>query len=237
MIDSTFTWMVDTMIAVSLLIMVVIILRRPVTRYFGANAAYLLWLAPLARVFLPELRVLPAPETTHAPQIPHAVETGTLAPLHVSGDLSPEVITGLQLLEFGMIAFGVWVLGFIAFLSHYCVTHFKFRRSVQRNSTKPSTELRELFNDALRRNKIRQHVSIRVAADKTGPLVMGLLNPIIVIPKQFEATFSLAEKKLALDHECAHLKHGDLIALSTAILLRAAFWPNPIIHYLSLIHI
>ncbi|MBI1366791.1 MAG: hypothetical protein GC153_12660 [Alphaproteobacteria bacterium] len=54
-------WLLDTTIAVSGLILIVLILRKPVRRRFGAQAAYLLWLAPFLRLMLPDLPVLPPP--------------------------------------------------------------------------------------------------------------------------------------------------------------------------------
>ena len=51
----------ETSLAVAALIALVLIIRRPFTRLFGARAAYALWLAPLTRLFLPELNILTAP--------------------------------------------------------------------------------------------------------------------------------------------------------------------------------
>src|SRR4051812_31679211 len=48
-------WAVGTAVAVSILIVLVLGLRRPVARLFGAQAAYALWAAPLIRALMPRL--------------------------------------------------------------------------------------------------------------------------------------------------------------------------------------
>ena len=48
-----FAWFGATSISVSLLIIAVLLLRKPVARRLGPEAAYLLWLLPAARLFLP----------------------------------------------------------------------------------------------------------------------------------------------------------------------------------------
>ena len=49
------TWLADTLIVTGLLIFAVLVLRRPVARAFGAQAAYALWLLPLLRLVLPQI--------------------------------------------------------------------------------------------------------------------------------------------------------------------------------------
>ena len=45
--------LIDSALSVSLLILLVLALRGPVARQFGARAAYALWLAPLLRLVAP----------------------------------------------------------------------------------------------------------------------------------------------------------------------------------------
>ena len=53
------TWLIDTLVTTGALIVLVLLLRRPVSRHFGPGMAYALWGLPLLRLFLPPL-VLPA---------------------------------------------------------------------------------------------------------------------------------------------------------------------------------
>lgn len=71
-------WFLETSIAVSLLIGVVLLIRKPVARHIGPHAAYALWLLPLMRFVLPELAILPAAAPGSMPDsIPQSVTTQT----------------------------------------------------------------------------------------------------------------------------------------------------------------
>ncbi|WP_336975049.1 hypothetical protein [Sphingobium aromaticiconvertens] len=51
-------WIAETLLATSLLMALVMLLRRPTARFLGAGAAYMLWALPLARLVLPPSRAL-----------------------------------------------------------------------------------------------------------------------------------------------------------------------------------
>src|SRR5690242_12875272 len=68
-------WLLDTLLYTGVLIALVLVLRRPVSRHFGPQLAYALWGLPFLRLLLPPV-VLPAslaPEPAVAPEL--AVET------------------------------------------------------------------------------------------------------------------------------------------------------------------
>jgi bla regulator protein blaR1 len=48
-------WFIDTLIASSVLMGLVLLLRRPVAHRFGPRVAYALWLLPALRMVLPPL--------------------------------------------------------------------------------------------------------------------------------------------------------------------------------------
>jgi len=56
------SWLYETLLATSILVVIILLIRKPVARYFGPAAAYLLWIAPVLRLVLPEFSVLPAVE-------------------------------------------------------------------------------------------------------------------------------------------------------------------------------
>ena len=68
-------WLVDTLIATSGLMLLVLVLREPVRTRFGAAAAYGLWLIPATRLLMPTLtttveRAVPASVPTALPNAP-----------------------------------------------------------------------------------------------------------------------------------------------------------------------
>ena len=75
--DTYLAHALETVLAVTLLILLVLAIRKPVARHFGAGTAYALWLLPLARLALPPL--------------PHDVQTSLFSwfRLPAAGDVSP----------------------------------------------------------------------------------------------------------------------------------------------------
>ena len=74
-------WAIETLIATTLLMLVVLALRGPVRRAFGPGLAYLLWLLPLARMILPPLPASwreAAAEPAHLTPIARASDTITV---------------------------------------------------------------------------------------------------------------------------------------------------------------
>ena len=55
-------WLIDTVLYTGALIALVLVLRRPVGRLFGAQLAYGLWALPFLRLLLPVERRLPRPD-------------------------------------------------------------------------------------------------------------------------------------------------------------------------------
>ena len=54
-LNGDFSHALETLLAVSVLILVVLMLRSTVSRQFGAGVVYLLWAIPVVRFFLPPM--------------------------------------------------------------------------------------------------------------------------------------------------------------------------------------
>jgi len=63
------------------------------------------------------------------------------------------------------------------------------------------------------------------------PAAMGWLRPRIVVPHDFDSRYDTQERLLLRTHEHEHIAHGDLFWNALAVLLRSAFWFNPLLHY------
>jgi beta-lactamase regulating signal transducer with metallopeptidase domain len=78
---------------------------------------------------------------------------------------------------------------------------------------------------------LRSGVSIRLSPVVSGPLAAGIFHRHILLPEDFEQRYNGAEQRLALAHELAHHRRGDLIANGFALAMLALHWFNPIAHW------
>ena len=108
------SWLVSNAMIASLLILVVLLVRRPVAHYFGARAAYALWLAPALRLVLPPMPTPIAAASTGSEAVAWVLETGQ----YVAETTS--VFPALRLL---------WAIGFCVMLTVRLVAHHRFLNS------------------------------------------------------------------------------------------------------------
>lgn len=234
--------LIDTLVWTGVLIAAVLVLRRPVSHHFGPGAAYALWAIPAIRLILPPL-TLPAWMAPQAaapvwdePQVavaapldpaiwPTASEGGlplTAAPV----PLDPAPPAGFDILS--MIAdwpiadllVAVWLLGAGISLWRRFAAYFALRDALLVHG-------RMVGRAAGRVGFVRL---IETPAT-TAPLAMGVLDPVIALPPGFMALHDRAARDLALAHELAHHRGGDLLVNVLIQPLFALHWFNPLGRY------
>ena len=194
-------WAVSTAIAVSILILLVLVVRRPVAQMFGARAAYALWLAPALRAALP-----PLPQSL------------AVTPA-VSGDAQYWLLTGAPAGGSGMgyewLAL-LWLGGVVVMLGAHCWRHQRFiAGALAAGRPYPS-------------DNVRYDVVATPAVD--GPAATGLIHPLILVPVDFDQRFSPDQQRFALWHEQLHHRRGDIWASAAALLVTSFLWFNPFAH-------
>ena len=65
----------------------------------------------------------------------------------------------------------------------------------------------------------------------SGPLLVGLMRPRIVLPADFFTRYNALEQELILAHEAVHLRRHDGAANLLTTLLQTVFWFNPLLHF------
>ena len=101
------SWISETLIATTLIMMLVMAIRKPVARRYGANAAYALWLAPALRPLLPPL------------------PSEWLAERDMLLSALPDVAVSNDWAAYGI---GFWVAGAVAFFSWHLISYDRFTR-------------------------------------------------------------------------------------------------------------
>lgn len=201
-------WLVDTLLATSALMLLVLIVREPVRRQFGATAAYALWLIPAARMAMP-------PITQTVERMVPAAEPVVVTPLAFA-QFAPAVSDPSLIELFGgwpTLLLSIWATGAILFLA---LGFLRYRRQ-RRVALDGAVQLAKIGNIRLVRS-----LAVR------GPIAFGILDRVIAVPNDFDQRFDAAQRRLALDHELSHHRSGDLIVNHVAFVLLGLLWFNPL---------
>jgi beta-lactamase regulating signal transducer with metallopeptidase domain len=206
-------WMLDTLIATSALMALVLLIREPVRRYFGSRVTYGLWLIPAARLLMPTLT------TTVERTVPRG---GTLQPLFQPTVGEPLLLSNVAMNEPSLLVrLGGWPTLLLTLWLGVAAALFLSRMVAFRRD-------RRAILDA--GTEVDRFGSVRIVSspEVASPVAFGVFDRVIAIPGDFDRNYDDRERRLALDHELAHHRSGDLIANLFAFVLLCLQWFNPL---------
>jgi TonB family protein len=189
-----------TTMASTAALLLVLLARRRLRTLFGATVAYAAWLLVPA-ASVAVLLPAASPGTVSIPVIYTLVAQPMQA--MVAG-VGPDITLMTWL-------FTTWLLGVIVILTHFIRQQRRFRK-------------------ALGRLYVREAGVLQADATAGLPAAIGLLNPMIVLPADFDSRYSAVQRELMLAHERVHIRHGDLPANAVFLAMRCLFWFNPLVH-------
>lgn len=202
-------WAVEALIASTLLMMFVLLVRKPAQRAIGTQLAYWLWALPVLRMVMPPL---PAAwrEGAGAP-ISAASETmlvlvAPVLPLAASPEAAP--------FPWMAVIGAAWLLGGLGFFAWHSLSHFSY--------------VRRIVSPPARHERLPDGTTLVESDEAVGPVAFGVLRRFVAVPSDFEERYDADERKLALAHELGHHARGDLIANWIALAMLALHWFNPV---------
>lgn len=205
-------WGLETLVATTLLMLLVLAVRTPVRRAFGPNVAYALWLLPVIRMVMP-----PLPETVREVGVAPLADASQQMMLYVVEPLSvaPAVEAQGSVIPWAAILLTSWAIGAIGFIAYHWVSHSRFCARIR--SRARSTDW---MADG--------RVEVIESDVAHGPLAFGIFRKTVAFPRDFAERYDDTERDLALAHELGHHARGDLIANWVALVMLALHWFNPI---------
>ena len=209
----------DTLLWTGALLALVMLLRRPVARHFGAGAAYALWFLPLARLVIPPFTLptwmRPLAQTAQETEMEAmAFDASGVAPaISDAGMMAPAATTSTEIpFDWLTPLLLLWLGGALVMLVRRFWLYFSLRR--------------ELLEDA---RPVGEVGSIRLIETPaiSGPMAFGVLDRVIALPVGFMASRERLQRDLAIAHELAHHRGGDLLVNMAVQPLFAIHWFNP----------
>jgi bla regulator protein blaR1 len=181
----------------------------------------LVWITPI------ELRILPATE-----QSVRAVANAERSILEIERATPIEPATPNPLvataIEWPAILLGLWACGVMLAVARG-VRSWRFTTGLIARSEPAPEEAARIATEVAATLGLRRTPSIRISEEVSTPLVAGALRPVVVVPEDRFAALSPDEQRMALCHELAHVKRGDLWLGCVPALAERVFFFHPLV--------
>ena len=211
----------------SMAVALVLLMRPWLREQFGARIAYAFWLlvpvamlssvlpadfvvsdtAPIQAPFEQQRIVseLKGNTTFTAPSASTPTSAQANAPTHLmptGGNVAFNLSAGLVTL---------WFLGFALSFGILMWHHYRFM---------------------LAQRLLGKNIRIQtLSSNGYGPAAIGVLQPRIILPRNFTDQFNRLERKLIIAHEKAHIRNGDVRINALAAFLACVNWFNPLVYF------
>lgn len=125
--------------------------------------------------------------------------------------------------------FVIWILGVvvISFWNFYC--YKRFIRDIN-ISTYRDEILESLVYNCKENLKINSFINVRRSYTIAGPMIIGILNPIIIFPRNFDCNYKLEP---VIIHELIHYKRKDLLFKIIQLVIVTMNWFNPLVYVMN----
>lgn len=252
--DGLFLNILSVSLTTSAVILVVIMLGSLINKRYAAKWKYWLWIVLALRLIVPFNYRLPdvqlqiqipaevgtmemsdvlgletpdAEEPFWESQTPGIPEAGSQDFNIPSGqEDSPEEtwvsITLMQALGY------IWIAGTVLLLLWQITGFFYYKHSIlKRGRQVKNPVLLEQLSELSRELGVRRNITFMVYKGADSPMVIGLWNPVLVLPKE---KYTQNESYYILRHELIHMKRRDVLIKFLLLLARDLHWFNPIIY-------
>jgi beta-lactamase regulating signal transducer with metallopeptidase domain len=145
----------------------------------------------------------------------------------VSASVAPQVSASV-VLDWQTPALLCWAAGTLFLLVKFSVGLLRARALVARSKGVLDQRVWEASR-GLRRRK----AAILESGEITSPVVIGFLRPSILFPIGLIQRLDDVELRAVLAHEFSHVAHGHTRIGLLMALVKALYWPNPLIHILA----
>jgi beta-lactamase regulating signal transducer with metallopeptidase domain len=185
------------------------------------------------------LAVLPAPVeraplASHVPSSEARVDRTAVEPIVEPAAVAIVATTGsAPAVSIASLLFVVWMLG-VCWRVASSVREWQWLRRVRRSSSPSASHfLLELLAEEASRMRIARLPLLCVSSKDEGPLLTGVVRPMVLLPGGAEATFNERELRIMLAHELAHLKRRDLLWNWLPTLVGWVFFFHPLVWLLT----
>lgn len=233
-------------ISISVLIFVLILSRNLLKRQYAAKMRYWLWLFIALKLMLPFNFILPSKQaainvplkdyTVYTSQLPATqfteknfdnTKTDTVTQDETASQAPQE--QKLATIYISDILCLIWFAVSALLMSYTLLCYRKEKARILRFAVRDD-DIAHLAHSTAYELGISRKFDVVCSNLKISPMLMGIIKPIIVIPKRNYTQYGL---KMILRHELIHLKRWDIAYKFILHTVSCIYWFNPLVYIMS----
>ena len=209
------TTLLSMTVSASVIIAVIIVIRSLFIHRLPKRLFVILWAIAALRMLVPFSFSVNNPHENTQPEnviahefLPSELPESTSG---TSGALNRDLIFGI-----------VWAGGVVISLGIMTALHLRSRRELSEALPTDDTEIPSHISA----EKFRRKITVKVSDRVTSPLTYGIVNPVIILPKDLPADSE--EMRFALAHELVHIRRFDVLTKLVFTAAACVHWFNPL---------
>jgi len=173
-----------------------------------------------------EIESQPAPGVARTAEANPAGDVDALAPATVPG--ATRTLAAQAAIVWQSWVFLAWFGGLLA-LGICLMRRFLYVGRLTRAGTAAPASSEEIAAECAALLGLRRCPQVRLSEDVSGPVVCGLLQPVVLMPAMFPHRVNEERLRTVLVHELAHIKRADLWVNFVQTLLLIAYFYHPLL--------
>jgi beta-lactamase regulating signal transducer with metallopeptidase domain len=160
-----------------------------------------------------------------------AVGTGDAGLPQIGSDAGNIVAESAGMISGYSLTLGVWLVGALFVLAAALHRQRRFDLALRQRPRSMAPLLRALVASLCQKAGIQKPVRIVLMPAGSTPAVVGIAQPSILLPEDWETRFDEGSLRHVLLHELLHVKQHDLIWNWAATAVQALHWFNPLVWF------
>lgn len=129
----------------------------------------------------------------------------------------------------------LWCFGVLIYLGRHAIDLIYCQRLKTLNTFDLADSLRLRFEELAERIGIQRPPHFRLSRNVNIPCVLGLFKPIVLLPSSLLLGFNAAQVEMIVLHELAHIYRHDYLINTLQTIMKALYFFNPAVVWLSAI--
>ncbi len=246
-LDAVFLHIFYSSLMASVLILLVLSIKKVFNHRLGAIFHHVLWILVLIRLLMPVTFESPfsifnlfdgRAQKIYNSQAINVIsngqenESGLFQNAHPSTErnIGEAVKTEVNAYSFILKVFSrIWLTGVLFLVLFSCAVTIKFKRRTKVFKRVTDPEIQSLVEQCNQKVKIKKSIPVYMDAYFKSPCISGVIHPGIYLPEDISSRVGQHELKHILLHELAHYRRKDLFYSFLATLAALIHWFNPLV--------